>query len=353
MPLRNRGSRRPPEVLEWTDPHCLIAQIDRHLDWLTARGFAASTTTQRRRELIEFCRWCEDRAVLRPPDLSRVVIDLYQKRVAAYRKRDGAPLSLHSQSLKLVAVATFCKWLARERLVLYNPASELELPRRTRRLPHAVLTTAEVEKILAVPDLTTPLGLRDRAMLEVFYSTAIRRSELARLAVHDIDFARGVLIVRQGKWRKDRFVPIGERALAWVVKYLEDVRPELVGPHDDRTLFLTADGTPFGRNHIGEIVRNTIRLADIGKQGGCHLFRHTAATLMLEGGADIRYIQQMLGHASLDTTQLYTQVSIHQLKAVHDATHPGAKLRRRRAAKEPADDDTTTEDFASDDPTTT
>ena len=167
-----------------------------------------------------FCTWCEERGITRPPDLNRVVIDLYQKWVSRLTRKDGAPLCLHTQALKLQAVSGFCRWLARERLVLSNPAAEMELPRSSVRLPRVVLTAEEAEKVLSVPDVSDPLGLRDRAILETLYSTGIRRSELMRPAVSDVDFRRAVMVVRQGKGRKDRFVPVGERALAWIAKYL-------------------------------------------------------------------------------------------------------------------------------------
>ncbi len=121
-------------------------------------------------------------------------------------------------------------------------------------------------------------------------------------------------------------VPVGERALAWLDKYLHEVRLDLAIDPDDGTVFLTAEGEPFSPNHLSALVRDYVEAAETGKSGACHLFRHTMATLMLEGGADIRYIQQMLGHAKLDTTQIYTHVSVRMLKEIHSATHPGAKL---------------------------
>jgi integrase/recombinase XerD len=220
----------------------------------------------------------------------------------------------------------------RERLVATNPAADLELPRKGIRLPAAVLTAAEAEQILAVPDVRTPLGLRDRAILETFYSTGIRRFELAGLHVGDLDLAAGVLAVRQGKGKKDRFVPIGDRAAAWVAAYLREVRPLLAMHQDEGVLFLSSDGLPIPPETLSTLLNRIVRAAGIGKPGACHIFRHTMATLMLEGGADIRYIQQMLGHANLDTTQIYTHVAIHTLKAVHAATHPGASLRLRHEA---------------------
>ena len=165
-------------------------------------------------------------------------------------------------------------------------------------------------------------------MLEVLYSTGIRRSELAHLSVSDVDPGRGTLLVRQGKGRKDRMVPIGARALAWVGRYLDRARPGSAADPDDGTLFLTADGTGLSPDRLTQLVRDHIRASGVGKDGSCHLFRHTCATLMLEGGADIRCIQAMLGHAELSTTAIYTQVSIRTLQAVHAATHPAAEPRR-------------------------
>jgi integrase/recombinase XerD len=143
-------------------------------------------------------------------------------------------------------------------------------------------------------------------------------------------------MVRQGKGRKDRMVPIGERALAWVDRYLEEVRPGLVAGVDDGSLFLTADGTGFSPDRLTQIARGYVKASGVAKEGACHLFRHTMATLMLEGGADIRYIQAMLGHAELSTTQIYTQVSIRALQAVHAATHPGAANARHRSINHPS-----------------
>jgi len=185
-----------------------------------------------------------------------------------------------------------------------------------------VLTAAEAERVLGLPDVAEPLGVRDRAMLEAFYSTGLRRMELLGLKLYDLDQERGTLFVRQGKGKKDRMIPMGERAFSWVRKYLDDARPSLALSPDDGTVFLTNAGLPFEANRLTQLVRDYVDKAEIGKTGSCHLFRHTCATLMLEGGADIRFIQQMLGHAKLETTQIYTQVSIRQLKEVHTRTHP-------------------------------
>ena len=202
------------------------------------------------------------------------------------------------------------------------PASDIDLPRTEFRLPRQVLTAAEAESIINVPDIADPLGLRDRAILETFYSTGIRRMELINLSIYDIDPERGALMVRQGKGKKDRFVPIGDRAVRWVQKYLYEVRPSLALLPDDGTLFLMSRGEPFSDNRLTALVRSCVMRSGCGKPGACHLFRHTMATLMLENGADLRSIQEILGHAHLATTQIYTQVSIRHLKEVHTLTHP-------------------------------
>lgn len=147
--------------------------------------------------------------------------------------------------------------------------------------------------------------------------------ELIGLHVHDLDYERGTVMIRQGKGRKDRMIPIGERALAWISAYRDRGRPELVTGRDRGELFLTAMGEEFRVTHLTRLVRELVEKAGLGKKGSCHLFRHTMATLMLENGADIRFIQAMLGHACLTTTQIYTQVGIRQLKLIHSATHPG------------------------------
>lgn len=164
---------------------------------------------------------------------------------------------------------------------------------------------------------------------------------MERIGLHltEADADRGTLMVRQGKGRKDHIIPIGTRALAWVGKYRDDVRADLACGADDGTLFLTTLGKSFAPNRLTQLVRRHVDAADTGKRGTCHLFRHTCATLMLEGGADIRYTRAVLDHAELSTTQIYTQVSIHMLKQIHTVTHPGRPIARTsRPAQDPGND---------------
>jgi integrase/recombinase XerD len=320
---RKKGTHAPRAPIgDVRDPDGLHQYLQRFNAWQAERNYSGKTVAGRDDVLRYFIAWLDERGIRRPHEVTKPIIERYQSHLFVYRKKDGQPLSARTQHGRITPIRAWFKWLAKQNFILYNPASDLDLPRLDRRLPRHVLTVKEAETVLAVPDINTPTGLRDRVMLEVFYSTGMRRMELMNLQVFDIDAERGTVMIRQGKGKKDRMVPIGERAIAWVEKYRDDVRPELATGADEGTLFLTHLGEAFTPNRLTQLVREHIQAAQIGKTGSCHLFRHTMATLMLENGADIRYIQAILGHAELSTTQVYTQVSIRQLKAIHTATHP-------------------------------
>ncbi|MCH2074750.1 MAG: site-specific tyrosine recombinase XerC [Puniceicoccaceae bacterium] len=321
MPKKGQKLEKPI-VGDLSDPLGFAALRDNYLEALQVQNYSPRTIENRLSYLNAFVIWCEDRELKRPEEITKPILERYQKHLLHTKKRDGKPLSFRAQHARLVPLRAFFKWLCRQNILLSNPASDLILPRLEKRLPKHVLSMKEVETVLNVPDVMTSQGVRDRAILEVLYSTGIRRSELAHLQLYDLDTERGTLMVRLGKGKKDRMVPIGNRAIAWVEKYIDDVRPELVGIIDDNTLFLTHLGEAFTPNRLTQLVRETIQKADIGKSGSCHLFRHACATLMLENGADVRFIQAMLGHAKLETTEIYTHVSIRKLKAVHEMTHP-------------------------------
>lgn len=330
--MGRRGTHTPlPIPGDAGDEHGFVVLVEEFCADLSARGYTDATVRNRRQQLAQLAGWLGDRGVTRPVEVTRPMLVRYQRHLFHYRKANGDPLSFHSQAQRLLPVRAFFKWAVRNGHVLSNPASEIELPRLEHRLPKPALSVAEAELVLAQPDVDTVIGLRDRAMLEVLYSTGIRRAELAHLQLPDVDVERKTLFVRQGKGRKDRMVPIGTRALAWLDGYLVEARPRLVVDPDPAWLFLTSDGTVFSLDRLTQLARDYVTGSGVGKQGACHLFRHTMATLMLEGGADIRYIQAMLGHAELSTTQIYTQVSIRTLQAVHEATHPGATLHRHRS----------------------
>ena len=320
MPKRGSKVAKPKltQLAGHGDKASMATWAARYLEWLLVKNFSPRTVENRESYLAFFISWCEQRSLLYPQEVTKPILERYQRHLFHLRRADGRALTFRAQHSRLVPLRGYFKWLTRQNVLLYNPASELELPKLEHRLPRHVLTLSEAETVMNLPDVREVMGLRDRAILETFYSTGMRRSELMNLAVFDLDTERGTILIRQGKGKKDRMVPVGER--------------------DEGALFLTSMGESFLPNRLTQLVRNYVKAAELGKSGSCHLFRHTAATLMLEGGADIRYIQAMLGHAELSTTQIYTQVSIRKLQQVHRATHPAATL-ERRAAKPAGKDD--------------
>jgi integrase/recombinase XerD len=316
------------------DPGSLYHEMRRFLEWRLEKNHSIHTITLHEKYLRYFVLWCDERGLTRPQEITRPVLERYQRHLFLYRKAGGQPLAASSQGMRVGAIRAWFKWLVRSRRILSNPASDLDLPRKGQSLPKHILTAEEAERVLAMPDLGTEAGVRDRTMMELLYSTGMRRLELARLQVFDVDHDRGTVMIRQGKGKKDRVVPVGDRALAWVARYRDKVRPGLAGPLDDGTLFLNRYGEGLHPEWLTRMVREYVEASGIGKRGSCHLFRHTCATLMLEGGAEVRFIQAMLGHARLDTTQIYTQVSIRKLKDIHTATHPARLVRQASAAAE-------------------
>lgn len=331
-----RGTSTPTPIPgDPTDRFGFVMLVEDYLAQAAARGYSPHTLRHRRRELIQLVAWLQERGVARPVEVTRPMLLTWQRALFHRRKASGEPLSFRTQHHLIASARLFFTWATRHNYVLANPASELELPRLEHRLPRPALTPEQAEAVLAVPDLATAAGLRDRAILEVFYATGIRRGELVGLKLVDVDTVGRTVFVSQGKGRKDRLIPLGERAAAWVAKYRMHARPQLAtgtlaghvqaaGWGDPGTLFLTVDGTAIAVDYLTRLVREYLNAAGIEKAGSCHLFRHTLATVMLDGGADLRYVQQMLGHSDIAATQLYTHIAIAHLAAVHAATHPAA-----------------------------
>ena len=326
---------RKPEALPTTP---LESMMRDHLHALAVQNYSAHTVRNRQVHIGFFIQWCKERGLSEPVEVTRPVLERYQRHLFHYRKKNGEPLSFRSQHSCLVPLRVWFRWMTRQNHILHNPASELELPRLGRSLPKNIFSAHEVERIMQVCEIEEPIGLRDRAILEVLYSTGLRRMETIALKLYDLSLDRGLILVRQGKGKKDRYVPIGERAIAWLEKYVRESRPQLAVEPDDMTVFLTAQGEPFSRDHLSYAVKERVDAAKLGKTGSCHLFRHTMATLMHEGGADIRHIQAMLGHEDIRTTEIYTQVAIRALQKIHAATHPAAMFERRETPATKATD---------------
>lgn len=230
-----------------------------------------------------------------------------------------APSSIRRQ---VSAIRTYYRFLVGERRVDKDPSDRLELPKAWRKLPD-VLSHAEVEALIAAPNPDEALAWRDRALLEVAYATGVRVSELVGLATGDILYDDALIRVF-GKGSKERLVPIGRRALGAVALYAREVRPTLDRGEARRKLFLNARGRPLGRVGAWGIIKRCAERAGIAKRVTPHTLRHTFATHLLEGGADLRAVQEMLGHADLSTTQVYTHVDREYLRTVHKTFHPRA-----------------------------
>jgi integrase/recombinase XerD len=316
-----------------SDPKSLYALLLRFVKWRRERNWSETTLKTQTHHSYRFILWASERGLHYGAEVTRPLLERYQRHLYQYRKTNGELLSSRTQRTALQPLQAWFSWMAKQGLILANPAADLELPRLEKRLPRTILSVEQVEEVVNLCDLTTLQGVRDRALLELLWSTGIRRGEVARLEIHSVDFSRRILTIVQGKGKQDRVVPVGERALWWLSRYLHHVRPEMLVRPDCKALFLAMDGVAgLTASGVTMAVVPYLRAAGIDK-GSCHLFRHAMATQMLENGADLRWIQAMLGHRSVESTQIYTQVSIRALQAVHASTHP-AEQREPGAAGE-------------------
>lgn len=306
-------------------PGSLRQTVYEYLETLVPRGLSKATFLQYRDSLKLFVSWCEDNQLL---DLLEVDIEILETHQGWLRE---APLGRKSEKqqpktilTRLLDVRNFFRWCIKENLILTNPAAEWDLGDRKPPSFPEWLTEKEVTTLLSVPDLKTSLGLRDRAILETLYSTGIRRAELMGLDLKDIDSDTGILRVTQGKGGKGRLVPIGIRATEWIEEYKKRSRIHLVNQKTD-ALFISFYGNRLGCMGVAGAVQKAKGKAGIHKWGAAHLLRHSCATHMLKHGADLRIVQQILGHTEIETTLIYTHLDITHLKQVHRQTHPAEK----------------------------
>lgn len=297
--------------------------LNRYTIQLEALGYAAKTLRQDTAEALQFWQWAATQNDAHPLEITASLARAYQHHLAVSVGSRKQRLNALTIEAKLTRLKRLYHWLLRQDLIAGNPFEGMKYPRRLRHYTRQALTEPEIARLLAVPDTTTVLGLRNRAMLETFYSTGLREMELARLALTDLDAAHGWVWVHESKTKTSRVVPIGEAALHWVMRYLEVGRPRCLRGQDSRHLFVSYRGRPFRhQGQLSELVRGLMKQAGIAKSGSCHLLRHSAATHMLQHGADIRAIQDMLGHRCIQTTQGYTRLACGDLKEVLTRCHP-------------------------------
>jgi integrase/recombinase XerD len=303
----------------------LTQYMEEYLNTMLVIGLSEHTHRRHQSALRSFILWCEQQHIHELKDVTKETLKSYRKYLYDYRQTNGYPLTKGSLNSKLTPLKKFIQWCTKEHLIDDDFAHDIEIPKKPRGIPTRILMHQTIAHILQQPNTATSEGLRDRAILEVLYSTAIRRSEITYLKCQDVDLIRRTIKINQSKNGQDRFVPICHRAINWVKRYLKTVRPKLVKQPDDGTLFLSREGIAFQPGTLASRVKGYIRSAGINTRGACHLFRHSVATQMLENGADIRYIQALLGHVDLNTTEIYTRVAIKKLKEVHEKTHPMTK----------------------------
>ena len=312
---------------------------DRYLAAKRSEGLAEGTLRYRRIYLTHFLAWVREEGVLdvrhvTPEHARAYALALTRHRYPAGRGEacELRPLKPRTRAVRLQVVQGFFRWLVERGVLLLDPTAALTLASKARQLPRHILSEAEVRKLLDAPDLSTPVGLRDRAVLSLLYATGLRRAEVSSLDVADVDLTEGTVFVRRGKGGKPRLVPLGESAAQDVVAYVTRGRPVLAEGHRmPRTpaLFVGVGGP--GRAHQGkrlepegvsQLVSRACQKARLGRLVRSHALRHAFATHLLRAGADVRHVQRLLGHSSVVTTEAYTHVAIKDLAEVHARSHP-------------------------------
>ncbi len=281
------------------------------------KGLSVNTRAAYRRDLNKFNAFLLKNSLPTQPD------EISKQQIMAFLSTQmdaGAANSTVARSLS--SIKTFYKFLVLENLVQNNPTSDLETPKIKRKLPD-ILNIEEVDLLMEQPRVLLPLGLRDRAMLELMYGTGVRVSELLALQIEDINSTAGFLRCL-GKGRKERIIPVNQTSIDWIQRYLARARNLLVKNHLERTLFVNANGRPMSRQGFYKILAAYAKKAELGKEVTPHTLRHSFATHLLENGADLRAVQEMLGHADISTTQIYTHLTKSRLMEVYQLYHPRA-----------------------------
>ena len=300
-------------------------QVDRYLDHLTVeRGLSPNTIAAYRRDLARYARFLASRDVTDPSQIDDALVRSFVASVSASTHGDDErPYRATSVARILSSVRSFHRSMLRDGVTDRDPASGVAQPKLPRPLPHP-LTVDEVERLLDALDVTTPAGRRDRAILELLYGSGLRVSELTGLDVDDVDLEEGSVRVL-GKGGKEREVPLGRFGREAVGAYLATARPTFVSGRDRGALFLNQRGGRLSRQSCDRMVRAAARAAVIDRHVSLHTLRHSFATHLLEGGADVRVVQELLGHASVATTQIYTLVTREYLREVYYTSHPRAR----------------------------
>ena len=297
--------------------------VSAYLKHMRTIGRAFHTIRVAGYNLKNFEQYLADEQIFNIEDINREVLEDYQQELAFSLTAKGRPLSVKSQVKRLCAITGFTRYLKEKDYFVSDPGQYIKLPKEPGRLPRSILNPTEVKRLMKAPDMRTYTGYRDRIMLEILYDTAIRRAELSNIKLVDLELNTGFVKVL-GKGDKERVVPLSISVCEFINKYILSVRPALLRGDDKGWLILNDKGSRIRTHTIWRNIKNCARLANIKKNVTVHTFRHACASHMLKNGAPIRHLQEMLGHESLESTQIYTHVTINDLKEVHAKYHPGS-----------------------------
>jgi len=309
-----------------TLPSHWIDSIDAHCARLRARACSPTTIAGRRRHLVLAAAWFGVQGHRTPSAITTRDLEAYGAQLGGPQPhRTPATCRNH-----LTAIRIYFRELHQYGAIATDPAAQLQLPPAIRGLPRAILDSRDLKAVRTAAFTGRCHRVRNRAIVETLYATGIRRAECAALAIGDIDHHRETVFVRRGKGRRQRAIPIAPLALRWIAAYLRrEQRLARRSLEAAQPLFTRPDGSPLSPSHLSDLVRSILRRAGIAKPGACHMFRHSMATHMLDNGADIRFIQAMLGHADISTTMIYTQVSNRGLAEVYRRSHPSCTIEQR------------------------
>lgn len=280
------------------------------------KGLSKNTLESYRRDLVKFIAFMNQTQINKPEEVDREALNIF---IADLKKKGRATSTI---SRCIASIRSFFNYLLQEGFIAKNPTLELESPKLEKKLPR-VLTTGEVDRLLAQPVVGENNGLRDKAMLELLYASGIRVSELVSLNISDFDPRVGFLRC-SGKGMKERIVPIGSLAINSVNNYLAGSRPRLLKSNGETSLFVNQHGNRMTRQGFWKILKKYARKSKINGEITPHTLRHSFATHLLENGADLRSVQEMLGHSDISTTQIYTQITRRKIREIYDQTHPRA-----------------------------
>jgi integrase/recombinase XerD len=300
--------------------------FDYYLDDCCASGQSLKTVRIKRCNLNLFDQWRIAEDIKSPAEVTKKVLESYKRYLNIYiNPRTNKQLAAGTRKNRLTAVKTMYKRMMYLEVIDTNPLEIFELPKVPRSLPTAFLTFQEIEQVLSQTLIHGLKGLRDRAILETYYAAGIRRMELGHLNIGDINFETKKLRVNNGKGAKDRIVPIARRTCEWIQQYLQNSRPSLMTFHSGQALFIDKSGLRFRETQLSDLAKKYLIMAGFEVNAACNVFRHSAATHMLEGGADIRQIQVYLGHADISTTMVYTHITNPELERAYEKSHPAAR----------------------------